>query len=528
MEFEPSLSWYDLIHGFFFFFLSYNFIIIVILFLLINITILLAYILLIKRRYFHCKCDICYSYVTSSWSNNFSKICDWYANLLQNSPSKTIHIHVLDNIITANPSNVEYMLKTNFNNYPKGKPFSTILGDLLGHGIFNVDGDAWRFQRKMASLELDRCSVRSYSFQAVKEEIDNQLMPYLYSKVEGQVVDLQEIFRAFSLGTISKFSFGVKIEPLLQQLVGPFKDFSTSFDLATKLSAERALEVCSIAWKLKRFLGIGKEKKLKDAVKVIDIVAMEEVIKQRRKKLGTSLSQEKDLLSRFMESVKDNDCYLRDIIVSFLLAGRDTMASTLTSFFLLIAKHPQVETNILTEADRVLGQGQGIVMYDQIGELTYLQAAVFESMRLYPPVQFDSKFALNNDVLPDMMNTKVMKGTRVTYHPYAMGRMEVLWGKDCLEFKPERWLDEDRVFIPQNPYKYPVFQAGNRVCLGKEMALMEIKYVALSLLRDFHFVLANSFPSHVPRFAPGLTATFDGGLPVTLCTRKKYISCLAK
>ncbi|KMT06828.1 hypothetical protein BVRB_7g159840 [Beta vulgaris subsp. vulgaris] len=417
------------------------------------------------------------------------------------------------------------MLKTNFNNYPKGKPFSTILGDLLGHGIFNVDGDAWRFQRKMASLELDRYSVRSYSFQVVKEQIDNHLLPYLYAKMDGQIVDLQEIFRAFSLSTISKFSFGVKIEPL-HDIVSPFKDFSSSFDLATKLSAKRALEVCSISWRLKRFLGIGEEKNLRDAIKEIDVIAME-VIKQRRKKLSSSPSliiheEENNLLSRFMKSsVKDNDQYLRDIIVSFLLAGRDSVASALTSIFLLMAQHPRVEFAILLEANRVLGQGQQqhVSSYDQLGELNYLQAVIFESMRLYPPVQFDSKYALNNDVFPDKI-TKVMKGTRVTYHPYAMGRMKQIWGKDCLEFNPERWL-KDGVFMHENAFKYPVFQAGVRVCLGKEMALMEIKCVVLSLLKEFHFQLPNTSYCQTPRFSTGLTASFSGGLPVTFCTREK-------
>ena len=58
-------------------------------------------------------------------------------------------------------------------------------------------------------------------------------------------------------------------------------------------------------------------------------------------------------------------------------------------------------------------------------------------MRLYPPVAWDSKHAGGADVLPD--GTHVGKGDRVTYFPYGMGRMEALWGKDCCEFKPERW-----------------------------------------------------------------------------------------
>ncbi|CAO2839359.1 unnamed protein product [Amaranthus hypochondriacus] len=519
---EPSLSLYESVHASYFFFIF----IILILFLLLGLlsfTTLFIF-LLLKRSKLSCKCEICHCYVTSSWSKKYQNICDWYTHLLQISPSKTIHIHVLDNIITASPKNVEYILKTNFNNYPKGKHFSTILGDLLGHGIFNVDGDAWKFQRKMASLELDRFSVRSYSFQVVKEEIDKQLIPYLYAKLSNHVVDLQEIFRAFSLITISKISFGVNFEPL-QELVGSSKGFSTSFDLATRLSAERALEVCSFSWKLKRLLGLGKEQKLRNAIKEVNLVAMK-IIKQRRNKLNSTNDQDqKDLLSRFMKNgYNNNDGYLRDIIVSFLLAGRDTVASAITSLIMLIAHHPRVEEKILLEASKVLGQEQGICKYDQIVELNYLQATIFESMRLYPPVQFDSKYAENDDILPDM-NTKVMKGSRVTYHPYAMGRMEMIWGKDCFEFKPERWL-KNGVFFQHDCYKYPVFQAGVRVCLGKEMALMEIKCVAICLLREFHFELVhnNNDFCKVPRFSPGLTATFLGGLPVLLHARKNHTS----
>lgn len=171
----------------------------------------------------------------------------------------------------------------------------------------------------------------------------------------------------------------------------------------------------------------------------------------------------------------------------------------------------------MLEAERVIGPHDennifGVTNFEQLRKLHYLQAAAHESMRLYPPIQFDSKFCLDDDVLPD--GTKVKSGTRVTYHPYAMGRLEELWGPDCLEFKPERWL-KDGVFQPSNQFKYPIFQAGLRVCIGKEMALMELKSVAISLLRKFHIELEDRTMFHGnPRFSPGLTATFAFGLPV--------------
>jgi len=254
---------------------------------------------------------------------------------------------------------------------------------------------------------------------------------------------------------------------------------------------------------------VGSEKRLREAVEVINALARE-VIKQKRE---MGFSENKDLLSRFMSTVHDDDTYLRDIVVSFLLAGRDTVASALTSFFYLLGKHPEVESEIRVEADRVIGPHKDLTSFQELKQLHYLEAAMHESMRLFPPIQFDSKFCLEEDVLPD--GTKVESGTRVTYHPYAMGRLEEIWGCDCLEFRPQRWL-KDGVFHPKCPFKYPIFQAGLRVCVGKKMALMELKTVSLSLLRKFHIQLVEPSCGN-PRFSPGLTATFSFGLPVKVC-----------
>ncbi|MBA0776608.1 hypothetical protein Gotri_011577 [Gossypium trilobum] len=238
---------------------------------------------------------------------------------------------------------------------------------------------------------------------------------------------------------------------------------------------------------MKRMLNLGSEKELKKAIKVVDILA-KEVIRQRRK-MGFSTSN--DLLSRFISTTND-ETYLRDI-------------------------HPNVVSTIRQEANRVIGENQELTSLEQMEDLHYLQATVYESMRLYPPIQFDSKFCQADDVLPD--GSLLKRGTRVTYHPYAMGRMEEIWGEDCLEFKPERWVKEGGVFAPENPFKYPVFQGGFRVCLGKEMALVELKTVALSLLRTFQIELATA-QHRTPRFSPGLTATFSGGLPVMVLERQ--------
>ncbi|KAM0026169.1 putative cytochrome P450 [Helianthus debilis subsp. tardiflorus] len=71
----------------------------------------------------------------------------------------------------------------------------------------------------------------------------------------------------------------------------------------------------------------------------------------------------------------------------------------------------------------------------------YLHAAASEAMQMFPPVPVDTKACLKPDVWPD--GTFVGEGWFVTYHTYAMGRMESVWGTDCNEFRPERWLEEE-------------------------------------------------------------------------------------
>lgn len=116
-----------------------------------------------------------------SFYKNRRRLLDWYTDLLYKSPTQTIVVRRLGarrTLVTANPANVEYVLRTNFNNFPKGKPFTEILGDLLGFGIFNVDGELWSTQRKLASHEFSTKSLREFLVKVLEEEVDHRLVYY--------------------------------------------------------------------------------------------------------------------------------------------------------------------------------------------------------------------------------------------------------------------------------------------------------------------------------------------------------------
>ncbi|KAL5543926.1 hypothetical protein UlMin_007710 [Ulmus minor] len=448
-----------------------------------------------------------------SFYKNRHRLLDWYTELLSSSPSQTIVVGRLGaprTIVTTNPSNVEYVLKSNFVNFPKGKPFTEILGDLLGRGIFNVDGELWSSQRKLASHEFTTRSLREFVVKVLEEEIIQKLVPILEESVlRKTTLDLQDVLKRFAFDTICMVALGW--DPCCLDMSRPVPGLVRAFETAAKISAKRGSEPVFLVWKLKRLIGIGSERILEKEVKLIHGY-VSEIVKNKRKKLENVIkSGGRDLLSRLLLAGHDDDT-VRDMMISFIMAGRDTTSAAMTWLFWLLSENSGVENKIVDEVEGVISK-KGCLNYEALQEMCYTKACLCESMRLFPPVPWDSKHAEAADVLPD--GTAVRRGDRVTYFPYGMGRMEEVWGKDCLEFKPDRWFDESggdcKVLKPISPFKFPVFQAGPRVCLGKEMAFTQMKYVVASVLSRFEI---KPVGLDRPVFVPLLTAHMAGGLKV--------------
>ncbi|KAK9278476.1 hypothetical protein L1049_028042 [Liquidambar formosana] len=459
-----------------------------------------------------------------SFYKNRRRLLAWYTDLLSLSPTQTIAVKRFGarrTIVTANPENVEYMLKINFNNFPKGKPFTEILGNLLGCGIFNVDGELWSTQRKLASHEFSTRSLREFVVKTLEEEVENRLVPLLESAAESKTdVDLQEVLKRFAFDTICKVSLGT--DPCCLDLSRPPPPLVRAFDAASEISAMRGMAPVYAVWKIKRALNIGSERKLKAAVDLVH-GSVREIIQNKKKKLDqdddkSSTSTDIDLLSRLLAAGHDEEV-IRDMVISFIIAGRDTTSAAMTWLFWLLSMHPHAEKDIIDEVIS-LNNGETPLDFEALKEMNFLKACLCESMRLYPPVPWDSKHAVVDDMLPD--GTPVMKGDRVTYFPYGMGRMEKLWGKDRFEFRPDRWFEEPGkeggggVLKMVSPFKFPVFQAGPRVCLGKEMAFIQMKYVVASILRRFEI---RPVRSEEPIFVPLLTAHMAGGFRVMVRKR---------
>ncbi|XP_051185925.1 cytochrome P450 CYP94D108-like [Lolium perenne] len=462
---------------------------------------------------------------------NRDRFLDWSTELIVGSPELRMGFWIPGmntGIITGNPADVEHILRANFANYPKGERSISMLVDFLGHGLFNSDGEQWLWQRKNASTEFSTRSLRGFVVDAVQSEVRDRLLPLLRRAAgSGVVLDMEDVLERFAFDTICMVSFGHDPCCLADggALAEGKSDFMRAFGEAQELAVGRFLDPVGASWKIKKWLNVGTERRLKKAIADVHGFAME-IVRARRSQAMTSAKENRnrdDVLSRFVASEEHGDDEtLRDMVLSFLIAGRETTSSALTWFFWLVSSRPDVAARIAEEVRSVrasVGTAPGEPFgFDALREMHYLHAALTESMRLYPPVPIDSQSCAADDTLPD--GTHVGAGWSVTYSAYAMGRLEAIWGEDCAEFRPERWLGKDGEFRPESPFRYTVFHAGPRTCLGKEMAYVQMKSIVASMLEEFAVDVVQKNPAGgVPEHVLSVTLKMKGGLPVQIRRR---------
>lgn len=429
--------------------------------------------------------------------------------------------------VTCDPKNLEHILKVRFDNYPKGPTWQAVFHDLLGDGIFNSDGDTWLFQRKTAALEFTTRTLRQAMARWVSRAIKLRFCPILETaQLERKPVDLQDLLLRLTFDNICGLTFGKDPQTLSLEL--PDNSFASAFDRATEATLQRFI-LPEIIWKLKKWLGLGMEVSLSQSLKHVDEY-LSNIIDTRKLEL---LSQQKDgsgathddLLSRFMNKKESySDEFLRHVALNFILAGRDTSSVALSWFFWLVSQNKNVEEKILVEICTVLLETRGNdplkwledpLAFEEIDRLIYLKAALSETLRLYPSVPQDSKHVISDDVLPN--GTFVPAGSSVTYSIYSIGRMKYIWGEDCLEFKPERWLTlDEKKFEVQDSYRFVAFNAGPRICLGKDLAYLQMKSIAAAVLLRHRLAVV---PGHRVEQKMSLTLFMKYGLKVNVQPR---------
>lgn len=412
---------------------------------------------------------------------------------------KCIHI--------VTPEDIKFILKTNFKDFEKGKIQHEIFDDLLGNGIFNSDGTTWKKQRKIASHQFSISSLNNHMLEIFIQHAELYI-DYLHNN-NTQNIDMQKLVFNYTFDTIYEIGLGVKNN----SFVTNFNELGYHFDKAQQIISQRFKNPF---WKIFKFLNMKSEYELKQHISYINNHIYDIIDKKY-----ISNKNNNDILSLFMLQLcttilSTNTCnkkidilfnkhqnyeYLKNVITNFFIAGRDTTATALTWSIYILCLHTEYYDNIRDEINTVIGDNN-IDIY-LIKKMPYLRGFISEVLRLYPPVPVDTKVAIKDNLLPS--GYKINKGDRILYIPYLMGNIDEIW-ENSEKLDPTRWVKNHSV------YKFPTFNAGYRLCLGKEMAYLEISIFLIYLIKNYKFEL-NSKKIHQ---ISSITLNIKDGLFVNL------------
>jgi cytochrome P450 len=218
------------------------------------------------------------------------------------------------------------------------------------------------------------------------------------------------------------------------------------------------------------------------------------------------------LIQSLLDSIGDEEL-VADSALNFLSAGRDTVAQALTWTFYLVMRHPQVLYKLREAvlAAQITADTANLLTPQRFtpSRLPYVLAVFYETLRLYPPIPFEIKQAQQDTTLPD--GTFLPATSVIVWCPWAMGRSRDIWGPDASEYRPERWLSVDGQVVHRTAAEFPVFNGGQRLCLGKRMAEDLSVQVIATMVATFDFEPAYS-GERVS--VSSLTLPMQDGLPV--------------
>ncbi|CAL1285552.1 unnamed protein product [Larinioides sclopetarius] len=350
----------------------------------------------------------------------------------------------------------------------------------LGTGLLTSEFSKWKPRRKL----LMPCfhSDILQGFLPVFNEYSQKLVDFLQEETMKEFTLIETIVSNITLDIICDAMFGVKIEDLgnmSSEYVKSYRRFAQIFmlrffklwnwpDCIFKMSKEgkemmHHLEIFHafirkiIQEKKKRYLNDQRDQNIRKRMALLDL-----------------------LLDKHIERGELNEEDIREEVATFAVGGHETVSTAIGWVLYLIGLHRDVQTKLHEELDKVFGEDTTRpVLKKDLSGLQYLDCVVKETLRLYPSAPI---FGRETQEDTNICGHIIPKGTSCVISTYSLHRDEDVF-PDPERFDPERFSFENSLKIPE--YSYLPFSAGPRSCIGQRFAMMEIKVIISSILRNF-------------------------------------------
>jgi cytochrome P450 len=398
-----------------------------------------------------------------------------------------------DVLLVTDPVDIRRVLQTNHTAYGKRTIQYDTLALVTGTGLLASDGEVWKRMRRVLSPAFHRglVSDMSASVACVTDDWVDAVM------ARGEVsLDLDAAMLELSLDIVAATLFGGTIERAAA-LVEAVMD-------ALHVVVAKAQQPLPIP----RSWPTPGNRRLASALTVLDR-AVNDVMAQRRERPPGD-----DVLWALIAALDEGLATrreVRDEIVTLIVAGHETVAATLTWTWALLAAHPAAERRLHAEVDQ-LGDVD-LRAAETVEQLPYTRAVIEECLRLYPPAWVVTRRCVRPDVLS---GHEIPQDATVILSPYVTQRDERYWPQPQ-RFDPDRFAGAGATELGTGPLTFFPFGAGPRLCIGRDLALLEAPLVVASVARRLLFRLERP----VDRLDFGVTLRPKGRLAAMATSRSR-------
>eukprot|EP00924_Labyrinthula_sp_SR-Ha-C_P011042 augustus_masked-scaffold_33-processed-gene-3.52-mRNA-1 protein AED:1.00 eAED:1.00 QI:0/-1/0/0/-1/1/1/0/531 len=392
-------------------------------------------------------------------------------------------------LFTVDPIVVEHILKTKADQYWRAE-FGFEYVAKRGLGTLRHGPDAPEDHKLF--LHQRKTGFKLISNKFIRETVSPRAMKCLYilekklSNKSGEYT-LKNYIHMYTFEVFANVAFGYS----------PNSDEERDYyeDAFNNMFKEILKGITNPFWKLpfsEKFVP-SKKYFFKERQKIENLCL--EIIDKRLKETEETRVKRGDLLCLFINSATEkvhlDRELLSDIVFTFLSAGIDTAAHLLHYIMFYITKDMKLQQSLYEEISKFTTvnskTGEVNINLEAMGESKLLQAVILETGRLHAPTPFNGRVATQDDILPD--GTKIPKGTGVFYCMNTMTRDSRNY-VDAEEFRPERFLNGEVNLDELSTSVRPLFGTGLRSCLGKDLALHEIKVFICFMLAKYKLKLS--------------------------------------
>lgn len=391
--------------------------------------------------------------------------------------------------LVNSPAGVRHVLVDNARGYDKSTIQYRALSLVTGEGLLTSDGDVWRSQRRVLQPAFHHSALEAIGGHV--GEATERVARQWQALPSGTVVDVDAFMMSAALEVVAA-------SLMATDLTGRSSEIADATLEALDVVVARArVPITPPGW-----VPTPANRVLQRSVARLD-AAVSEMVEARRAKPGSDPGA--DMLGLLL-SVEDVDgrglsvAQIRDQLVTFIVAGHETVASALGWAWGLLAHHPEVADRVAAEADAVAGDRP--VAFADYPDLPFTKAVVEETLRLYPPAWLITRRAEHDDVID---GTQVPSGSLIIMSPWLLHRHPQLW-EDPESFRPERFLAD----IPR--FAHLPFGAGPRLCIGRDFSYVESVMMIAELAR--RFVVLPPSDAELPEGDPLVTIRPRGGMPL--------------